>query len=173
MRPRDAKDLLHQFTILQGGGTQVSPILSLSSFDHVIESGKGITFVIQMPMQHSLPHCEARSVHNNSRGIPDTDSVGQASSIIIRPIQWTVVPRQVSGAKARGSYRQIAYGLKPAPSQNNPPANLRSARAAHHDLRSQGDHRTRRRRLLARGAAAGQSDLKARGGRGLDDFALR
>ncbi len=56
MRARDAKDFLHEFAIPQGSRTQVGPILSLSAFDYVIESDKGIAFVIQMPVQHCLPH---------------------------------------------------------------------------------------------------------------------
>jgi len=52
MRVSDTKDFFHNGTVFEGNGTQLSPILSLAAVDHVVECGKGILLVIQVPVQH-------------------------------------------------------------------------------------------------------------------------
>src|ERR1035437_411471 len=55
VRESDAEDLLHDCAVFEGSGTQLSPILSLAAVDQIVEGGKRVLLMIQMPMQHGLP----------------------------------------------------------------------------------------------------------------------
>src|ERR1017187_8900335 len=45
----DTKNLLDDGAVLQGNRTQLSPVLPLAAFYQIIEGGKRVTLVVQMP----------------------------------------------------------------------------------------------------------------------------
>jgi hypothetical protein len=48
----DVKDLLHKDAVFEGHGAQLSPILALAAVNHIVEGGKRVLLMIQMPVQH-------------------------------------------------------------------------------------------------------------------------
>jgi hypothetical protein len=55
VRESDAKDLLHDGAVFEGNGAQLSPIRPLAAVDQIVEGGKRVFLMIQMPMQHGSP----------------------------------------------------------------------------------------------------------------------
>jgi hypothetical protein len=50
---RNAQYVFHEVAVLEGSGTQLSPILPLASIDHIVDCRQvKSNTVIQMPMQH-------------------------------------------------------------------------------------------------------------------------
>ncbi|MGA2217902.1 MAG: hypothetical protein ABSG51_07440 [Terracidiphilus sp.] len=64
--------ILHDGAVLEGGKTQLSPILPLASIDNIIDGRQDISHtVIQMPMQHSstLPKYSVAQLNGHKKHI--------------------------------------------------------------------------------------------------------
>ena len=48
----DALDFRHHFTIIQGGASEILPILPLAARNRIVDGGQREPFVIEMAVQH-------------------------------------------------------------------------------------------------------------------------
>ena len=68
----DAKDFLHEGSIFEGSRAQFGPIFSLPAVDDIVESGKGVFPMIQVPMQHGFPsNCAVAFEGSHGKDITD------------------------------------------------------------------------------------------------------
>ena len=50
--PANAQDLLQDRGVAEGGLSEISPVLPLPASDYVVNCGKSVLLMIQVPVQH-------------------------------------------------------------------------------------------------------------------------